>query len=267
MPELGGFGMFSSGTGGSNTPSASMSYGVASGTDTYSVTLSPAITSYNTGLFISVKFSNANTLTTPTLNCNSLGPKTIVSNDGALYGGEIEVSSVYNLLYDGTNFVIIDRTILTYSRNLDSNTTSGNIVTGTTNNTISYSKLIPKNAVPVGTVLNIVFNTTFTGTTGGKTIRTYLNTSASLSGANLMSTYAAGNTTLYVSSSRQIGVKSSTVTEVLTAALSSPSGSAISTSAPTQYNINWAVDQYFIVAIQLANDTDTGVLSFDKINT
>lgn len=102
----GNFDYYESSTGGM-IPSEDMSYGVASGTNTYTVTLSPAITEYTTGLLIPVKFTNANTSTTPTINCNSLGAKTIVSRDGtALSVGQIVANGLYYLTYDGTNFVL-----------------------------------------------------------------------------------------------------------------------------------------------------------------
>ncbi len=107
--ELGSFGISKTGGsgGGSSAPSEDISYGIASGTDTYSVTLSPAITSYTTGLFIEVKFTNSNQSSAPTLDPNGLGAKTIVNrNGGELYLGQIQSNGVYNLTYDGTNLIL-----------------------------------------------------------------------------------------------------------------------------------------------------------------
>lgn len=104
---LNSFGFFSGGGGGSSIPSENMSYGVASGTDTYTVTLSPAITQYTTGLLISVKFTNSNTSNTVTLNCNSLGAKNILGTNGSpLPIGQINENGTYYLLYDGTNLIL-----------------------------------------------------------------------------------------------------------------------------------------------------------------
>lgn len=109
MSTLGTFGMYtaSGGGGGGSIPSEDMSYGVASGTDTYTVALSPAITSYTTGLLISVKFTNGNTSSTVTLNCNSLGAKSIKNRSGgSIFIGQIRSGGVYQLCYDGTNLIL-----------------------------------------------------------------------------------------------------------------------------------------------------------------
>src|SRR5689334_4337140 len=62
----------------------------ASGTDTYTATLAPAPSALTTGMTIHLTVTNANTSTTPTLNINSLGAKTIVKNgSAALVAGDI----------------------------------------------------------------------------------------------------------------------------------------------------------------------------------
>lgn len=55
-----------------------------SGTDTYTATFSPAITSLVDNLVVTVvvPIANANTITTPTLNINGLGAKTILNQKG-----------------------------------------------------------------------------------------------------------------------------------------------------------------------------------------
>lgn len=79
-------------------------YAAASGTDTYTATLAPAITGYVTGGSYKIKFANANLTTTPSLDLNSVGPKTIVRHDGtAVAAGDIAAGGVYDLTYDGTN--------------------------------------------------------------------------------------------------------------------------------------------------------------------
>jgi hypothetical protein len=50
------------------------------------------------------KCAHTNLTTTPTININGLGPKTIVRADGtAVEAGEIVINGVYGLQYDGTN--------------------------------------------------------------------------------------------------------------------------------------------------------------------
>ena len=82
--------------------------GTAAGTDTYTLTLSPAIAAYGTGLTLTVIFTNANT-GAATLNVNGLGAKSIkkgVSSD--LAAADITAGSARILVYDGTNFQLIN---------------------------------------------------------------------------------------------------------------------------------------------------------------
>lgn len=78
--------------------------------DAYVATPTPAITSYVEGLVIILDPDNANLTTTPTLNVSGLGVKTIVNNlGGALVAGDIVPGQRLYLLYDGTNFRLINR--------------------------------------------------------------------------------------------------------------------------------------------------------------
>lgn len=77
------------------------------GSDSYAITLSPALSAYATGLMINFK---ANTLNTgaASLNVNGLGAKTIVK-DGSLTleTGDIKASQIVQVIYDGTNFQLL----------------------------------------------------------------------------------------------------------------------------------------------------------------
>lgn len=78
-------------------------YGATSGTDTYTVTLSPAPTAYTTGMLIVAKIGNTNT-GAATLNANSLGAKSLKNSDGtALTAGQLVAGMMAILRYDGTN--------------------------------------------------------------------------------------------------------------------------------------------------------------------
>lgn len=267
MSSLGGFGMYSSGGGGGSAiPSEDMSYGVASGTNTYTVTLSPAITEYTTGLFINVKFTNANTSSSPTLNCNSLGAKNILSIDSSsVYGGQIDGSSIYSLLYDGTNFILLNSISWDDLRIVARTTTDQTIITGVTSNQITYSVEIPPNTFKTGDSPEIFFRNVFTGTAGNKTNRVYINTSNSLSGANIIATASSPSTALTADVSRIFNIKSSTVTQVYTPTTSNFSSQSSSTVALAEYNIDWTSSQWIIVAIQLGRGADAGVLSYFKL--
>jgi hypothetical protein len=98
--------------------------GIATGTDTYAVTIS-GVTSYADGDAYLVRFTNGNT-SSCTLNINSLGAKTLYrNNDGALIGGDIvaggEMLCVYNA--SGNYFQAIGtapNTLLSYVTNAES---------------------------------------------------------------------------------------------------------------------------------------------------
>lgn len=73
----------------------------------YTATLSPVPSAYVTGQTFRIKFINANTTTTPTLNLNGLGAKTIVKGvSSALLVGDITANMIGTVSYDGTNFVL-----------------------------------------------------------------------------------------------------------------------------------------------------------------
>ena len=85
----------------------SVVYAAASGTDTYTATLAPAITAYATGMKLRIKIANANATTTPTLNVNSVGAKTIKYQGGsALAVGALAANGFYDLVYDGTDLIL-----------------------------------------------------------------------------------------------------------------------------------------------------------------
>ena len=83
-----------------------VSYGVASGTNTYTVTIS-GVASYTEGDVYAVKFTNAND-DDSTININGLGAKTLVKQlNIQVTGGDIESGQQFILIYDGTNFQMI----------------------------------------------------------------------------------------------------------------------------------------------------------------
>lgn len=84
---------------------ASPRYAVASGTDDYLATFSPPLLTFVEGEVLFLKIINANTTTTPTLNPDSLGAKTIIRSNGAAMAiGDLSAGMVAVLIYDGTNY-------------------------------------------------------------------------------------------------------------------------------------------------------------------
>ncbi len=117
----------------SSTVTGGIPKGTASGTDTYTTTIS-GVTSYNDGDAYLIRFTNGNT-TGCTLNINSLGARTLYrNNDGALIGGDIisgaEMLCVYNSTLNGFQTIgTAPNTLLGYVTNDDSVTiTKGQVV-------------------------------------------------------------------------------------------------------------------------------------------
>jgi hypothetical protein len=104
--------------------SGSIPHGTASGTDTYTVTIS-GVTAYNDGDAFLVRFTTGNT-TGCTLNINGLGARTLYrNNDGVLIGGDIvngaEMLCVYNSTTSGFQTIgTAPNTLISYVTNADS---------------------------------------------------------------------------------------------------------------------------------------------------
>jgi hypothetical protein len=87
----------------------------AGASDSYAITLEPAPTAYTTGQVVTFKANTANT-GAATLNVNSLGAKTIkknVNEDTAT--GDIIANQLVTVVYDGTNFQMINPVAGLYS--------------------------------------------------------------------------------------------------------------------------------------------------------
>jgi hypothetical protein len=83
--------------------SGGMPYGVASGTNNYTVTIS-GVTSYTDGDAYIIKFTNGNDADSD-ININGLGVKTLVKEFNVqLTGGDIVSGQDLIIIYDGTNF-------------------------------------------------------------------------------------------------------------------------------------------------------------------
>lgn len=82
--------------------------GSVAGTNTITASMTPALTAYVSRMSVIFTPANNNTGAT-TININSLGAKSIVKGDGtALETGDLQASTAHLLLYDGTNFVLLN---------------------------------------------------------------------------------------------------------------------------------------------------------------
>jgi len=80
--------------------------GPASGTNTYTVTLTPTLTAYVNRQVFWITFGNTNTGAS-TLNIDGLGAIPLVKNvSTALVSGDITAGAILPVIYDGTNFQI-----------------------------------------------------------------------------------------------------------------------------------------------------------------
>ncbi len=91
-------------TGGTGSGSSGLKYGTTTGAGTYVSTIS-GVSAYIKGDSYVIKFSAGNAGAS-TLNINSLGAKSIISNGSSLTGNEISAGQTYLLTYDSTNFII-----------------------------------------------------------------------------------------------------------------------------------------------------------------
>ncbi len=86
----------------------SINYGIATGTDTYVVTM-PSIVKLIEGMAFYIKFKNSNTASgSYTININNLGNTQIIRPNGVGIGeGELRAGSIYLFIYDGANFQLL----------------------------------------------------------------------------------------------------------------------------------------------------------------
>jgi len=143
-------------------------------------------------------------------------------------------------------------------------TTDGTTVTGVTISAKSKSVLIPANTVAAGDSIFVRTRCRKTGTANIASQLIYIDMFDS-SGGNNISIAALGANAAYAQSSRTLVVKSSTSTEVFPYNTGGFDDDTVSTLAVTTYNINWAVDQYFIFSMQNLSAADSSVVSYYEV--
>lgn len=140
-------------------------------------------------------------------------------------------------------------------------TSDSSTITGTTSNVLLDSLLIPANTFKVG-LSKIIIRNKFSGTSGIKTTRLYINTSNSLAGATLIGTYTAGTGALSVDMARYAVIKSTTSFEVFNSSSTVINSEAQSSSAVSTITYDATIDNYLICAIQLGSASDSAINSF-----
>ena len=142
------------------------------------------------------------------------------------------------------------RTLL--NDNVDSST-----ITGTVANTILKSYLIPANTLAVGDTIDVKAVCSKTGTNANCNFRLYTNTSNSLTSASALALVTPASTNLYFPLDRTYTLKSGNTLESFPVGSSAVTDEAPNNTAISNTSFNPAVDNYFIVAIQPNNASDS----------
>jgi hypothetical protein len=133
-------------------------------------------------------------------------------------------------------------------------------LTGTTAITLMKSILIPANTYATGDVVKILNRAIRSTATGTSINYFYINTTNSLTGATLVATQTGA--VRFYAMERNLYIKSATISETIDVATSiSGDGVAVSTSANSNLNIDWSVNQYIIAAFQNAAVGNSTVMS------
>jgi hypothetical protein len=143
-------------------------------------------------------------------------------------------------------------------------TTTGT-ASSTNTNTVSKTQLIAANTFAANDIIQLDWGTVNkTGAGGAVVYRVYVNGTADLVGSpQLIATYTASNVTSGARLERRLNIKSATVTEIPTA--TSLLITDIGLNVLTNYNINWAVDKYFVFCVQNTSGADSTAVSYYRI--
>jgi hypothetical protein len=147
-----------------------------------------------------------------------------------------------------------------YLQNVTKDITNSTALTGTTAITLMKSILIPANTYATGDIIRILSRAIRNTATGTATNFFYINTTNSLTGATLVATQSTA--ARFYALERNLLIKSTTISETVDVATTISSDIlGVSTSANSDLNINWAVNQYVIAAFQNAAVGNSTVMS------
>lgn len=137
-----------------NNPANQPAYGVTTNvSNAYSVTTSPAITTFTEGQLLEIKFNAANTGAI-TLNLGGSGAVGVLNRDGnAIAVGDIIANRNYLLVNNGTNWIVANSF---YPDTSDGTTTNSG-------NTYSITTIPAFGALKTGQIIDVQFNAANTG--------------------------------------------------------------------------------------------------------
>lgn len=124
-----------------------------------------------TGARVMVKFTVTNTASSPTLNVNGTGAKSIMYRGAAVNAGYLAANRVYEFVYDGTNYEFVGD--INTDTNTDTkvtntlNTTAKAYITGTTSATTNTGTQVFDTGVYLDTTAGQITATTFKGALSG----------------------------------------------------------------------------------------------------
>lgn len=127
--------------------------------------------------------------------------------------------------------------------------------TGNTTETVKYTVSIPANTFTTGDRIYQEILATAIGSAGVKTIRTYINDTADLVTPVLISTYFTNNLAYSLTSSFFVD-SSSTMKSYKLGSTNAAVFTGSSNAAIGTYTIDWTVQQYLVLSVQLATGTD-----------
>jgi hypothetical protein len=187
---------------------------------------------------------------------------TPVNNDFLVYTTGVnnlwKNRSLGNVLGGTTSqYVRGDGSLATMPISTFKSTTDSATITGTTNQLVQ-SQVIAANTYSVGDIIRVLFRTQKSTAVANMTIRIYINTANSLTGASLIGTFSSVN--LYGQIERRLFIKSATVTQSMLSTFTFQTDVG-TTNGITNTNIDWTQTQYIILAAQQTTGTDTTLVS------
>lgn len=160
---------------------------------------------------------------------------------------------------------VYDWSIASFMRKAITNVTPGTIVTGTTSITISQVSTVPGSYFEPGEILQLDTGSSYSSVIAQKVLRTYINTSESLTGAFLLAMSTQAANTRSSDSSRRLVIQDATTTKVYGVTNSAVSSELISTVDRTSHNISWTSEQKILNTLQLSNGGDSGFCDYLKL--
>jgi hypothetical protein len=137
--------------------------------------------------------------------------------------------------------------------------------TGTTANTIIASYLIPSGTFQANDIFRFSIQTSQIVNANIKTLRVYINTSTSLTGATLIATRTL-TSLAGCNAARDLVFKNSLSSQEIYNVTSNIADNESANSSISMLSINFHVNQFFIVAVELANVSDSVIFNYLRTN-